>query len=196
MAHRFDPKNACKLENPDRLAELPPARLIELLELTGAETVVDFGAGTGMYSLPFAEALPQGEVIAVDEQPVLLDMLRAKLAGHPAADRVRIVVNDDGGVPLQDGVAERLFMINVLHHISDDPAAMTEVVRLLAPGGLLLSAEFARMERPIGPPNDHVLELQELRDVLSGLGFEELVVLTPGELALYHNVVVAQKPAL
>jgi len=75
VAEKFDPGHASKLENPERLVELPPAKLVELLLLTGAETVIDFGAGTGMYSLPIAESLPHGTLFAVDEQQVLLDRL-------------------------------------------------------------------------------------------------------------------------
>ncbi len=194
MAEKFDPKHAAKLENPDRLVEMPPARLIELLELTGAETVVDFGAGTGMYSLPIAGALPQGELIAVDEQQVLLDRLRQKLAGRPEAERVRVVVNDDGHVALPDAVADRLVMINVVHHVHDDPAALAEALRLLAPSGLLLVAEFARMDRPVGPPSDHVLALDELRTVLSRLGLRELAIHAPGTIALYHTIILSEKP--
>ncbi len=194
MAEKFDPKNACKLENPDRLIEMPPARLVELLELSGAETVVDFGAGTGMYALPIADALPQGELVAVDEQPVLLERLREKVAAHPPAGHVRIVVNEGGRVPLPDGAADRLLMINVLHHIHDDPAALAEVLRLVAPGGLLLTAEFARMERPVGPPNDHVLALEDLREAVTRLGLRERSVYGPGEVGRYHNVIVAEKP--
>jgi ubiquinone/menaquinone biosynthesis C-methylase UbiE len=194
MVEKFDPRNAWKLENPDRLVEMPPARLVELLELTGAETVVDFGAGTGMYALPIADALPQGELVAVDEQQVLLDRLREKLAARPPAGRVRIVVNQGGRVPLPDGAADRLFMINVLHHIHDDPAALADVARLIAPGGLLLTAEFARMERPVGPPNDHVLALDDLRAAVAGLGLRERAVYRPGEVGAYHNVIVAEKP--
>ena len=77
MAEKFDPSHAAKLENPERLVELPPARLVELLRLSGAETVVDFGAGTGMYSLPVAEALPDGTLYAVDAQQVLLRKARS-----------------------------------------------------------------------------------------------------------------------
>jgi ubiquinone/menaquinone biosynthesis C-methylase UbiE len=194
MAEKFDPRHAARLEDPNRLVEMPPARLIELLELTGAETVVDFGAGTGMYSLPIAEALPDGELIAVDEQEALIALLRDKLAAHQPAGRVRLVVNGEGRVPLPDGVADRLITINVVHHIHDDPAAMAEMLRLIAPGGLLVCAEFARMERPVGPPNDHLLTLDDLRATLAGLGLRERAVHAPGEVGLYHNVVVAEKP--
>ena len=96
MAEKFDPKHADKLENPERLVELPPANLVRLLDLTGAETVVDFGAGTGMYSLPIADALPDGLLIALDAQGELLDRLEAKLAAHAPAGRVEVVLSENG----------------------------------------------------------------------------------------------------
>jgi len=194
VAEKFDPKHAHKLENPDRLVELPPAKLAELLRLTGAETVVDFGAGTGMFSIPLASAVPDGRVYAVDEQDELLDRLRAKLEAQPAVVNVFPVVSEDGRAPLDDGAAERMLIVNVLHHVEDDPRALPEIFRLLAPGGLLVVAEFARMDRPVGPPNDHVLPLDTLRDMLTGAGFHELALYPPGAVGLYHNVIVAEKP--
>jgi ubiquinone/menaquinone biosynthesis C-methylase UbiE len=194
VAEKFDPRHADKLENPQRLVELPPARLVELLRITGAETVVDFGAGTGMYSIPLAAALPLGRVLAVDEQPELLDRLRAKLAAHPETVNVEPVLSEGGRVPLDDAVADRLLIVNVLHHVDDDPSALDEVRRLLAPGGLLVAAEFARMDRPVGPPNDHVLPLDTVRALLTGAGLVELAVYAPGSVGMYHNVIVAEQP--
>jgi ubiquinone/menaquinone biosynthesis C-methylase UbiE len=195
VAEKFDPSHASKLENPERLVELPPAKLVRLLRLTGAETVIDFGAGTGMYSLPIAEALPHGTLFAVDEQQVLLDRLRLKLSKHRLAGRVEAVLNVDNHVPLGDGAGDRILMINVLHHIYDEPAALAEVTRLLAPGGLLVSVEFARMDRPVGPPNDHVLDADQLHAAIEGMGLKELATYEPGEIGLYHVAIVAEKPA-
>jgi len=195
VAEKFDPSHASKLENPERLVELPPAKLVQLLQLTGAETVIDFGAGTGVYSLPIAESLPRGTLFAVDEQQVLLDRLRQKLSERRPAGRVEPLLNLDNHVPLADGAGDRIFMINVLHHIYDEPAALAEVTRLLAPGGLLVAVEFARMERPVGPPNDHVLAADELHAVIVGMGLKELAAYEPGEIGLYHVAIVAQKPA-
>jgi ubiquinone/menaquinone biosynthesis C-methylase UbiE len=195
VAEKFDPSHASKLENPDRLVELPPAKLVQLLRLTGAETVVDFGAGTGMYSLPIAESLPDGTLFAVDEQQVLLDRLRQKLDEQRPARRVEPILSAKDHVPLPDGAGDRILMINVLHHIFDEPAALAEVTRLLAPGGLLVLAEFARMDRPVGPPNDHVLPAAELHDVVASMGLKEIAAFEPGEIGLYHVVIVAEKPA-
>jgi ubiquinone/menaquinone biosynthesis C-methylase UbiE len=194
VAEKFDPKHADKLENPERLVELPPAKLVELLRLAGAETVVDFGAGTGMFSIPLAAAVPLGRVLAVDEQPELLDRLRAKLAAHPETHNVEPVLSEGGRAPLDDAVADRILIVNVLHHVDDDPGALDEIRRLLAPGGLLVAAEFAQMDRPVGPPNDHVLPLDDVRALLTGIGLAELALYAPGSVGLYHNVIVAEKP--
>ena len=195
MAEKFNPLHAAKLENPARLVELPPANLVRLLRLTGAETVIDFGAGAGMYSLPIAESLPHGTLYAVDEQQALLDRLRQRLGEQRPAGRVEPLLNVANHVPLADGAADRILMVNVLHHIYDEPAALAEVTRLLAPGGFLVLAEFARMDRPVGPPNDHVLAATELHAVIERMGLKELAVYEPGEIGLYHVTIVAQKPA-
>jgi len=192
VAEKFDPAKADKLESPERLVELPPAKLVELLRISGAETVVDFGAGTGMYSLPLGAAVPLGRVLAVDEQPAMLDRLRAKLEAHPSSDNVVPVLVEEGHVPLDDGAADRVLIVNVLHHVGEQEPL--EIARLLAPGGILVAAEFAQMDRPVGPPNDHVLPLDAVRAMLTGAGLTELAVYAPGSVGLYHNVIVAEKP--
>ena len=51
MADAFDPKHAKRLEDPARLEALPRAAVVSLLRLDGDETVVDYGAGTGIYTI-------------------------------------------------------------------------------------------------------------------------------------------------
>jgi SAM-dependent methyltransferase len=196
VADKFDPAHADKLENPERLVELPPANVLRLLALSGAETVVDYGAGTGLYSVPIASALTTGRLYAVDEHAELLAYVEAKVvAAALPGGRLVPVQTADNDVPLPDGAADRVLLINVLHHIHDEPAAVREIARLLAPGGLLVAVDFARMERPVGPPNDHVLALDEARAVIAGMGLVERSVNGPGEVGRYHVAIVAEKPA-
>ncbi len=79
MGHKFDPRNVARLDDPARLDYEPPARVLGLLELSGDETVVDYGAGVGYTTLPLAAALPRGRVVAVDAHAELLDELRRRL---------------------------------------------------------------------------------------------------------------------
>ncbi len=102
-------------------------------------------------------------------------------------------------MPLADGVADRMLIVNVLHHVDDDPGALAEIGRLLAPGGLLVAAEFAQMDRPVGPPNDHVLSLDEVRSRADARRLSACPATSAGrdvrdarvDVGRYHNVIVA-----
>jgi ubiquinone/menaquinone biosynthesis C-methylase UbiE len=157
--------------------------------------VVDYGAGTGLYTVPIAQALPQGRVLAVEEHAALLEYLDAKVAAAQLpAGRVVNVQTGENRVPLPDGGAHRVFLLNVLHHIWDEPGALGEITRVLAPGGRLVVVDFAQMDRPVGPPNDHVLSLDEARAAVAGMGLRELAVHEPGVVGRYEIAIVAEKP--
>ncbi len=197
MAEKFDPAHAAGLEEPRRLTDLPPEKVVVLLDLRGSETVVDYGAGTGMYTVPIAAALKAGRVFAVDEHAELLAFIDAKLAAAEVpAERVVKVQTAENHVPLDDGGADRVLLLNVLHHLWDEPAALGEIVRLLAPGGRLVVVDYAQMDRPVGPPNDHVLSLDQARTTVAGMGLRELSVHEPGDVGRYQIAIVAEKPAV
>jgi ubiquinone/menaquinone biosynthesis C-methylase UbiE len=189
-ADAFDPQHAGRLEEPARLAALPHGSVVALLHLTGAETIVDYGAGTGIYAIALAQAVPAGRVVAVEALPRLADMLRAKLTPE-LAGRLELVETDANTVPLPDGAADRVVMIDVLHHLYDQPEALAEVTRLLRPGGLFVVVDWGDCERPLGPPLAHVLGLAAVRDVISSMGLEEIEAHEPGTLLPYHLAVVA-----
>ena len=192
MADAFDPQHAPRLEDPARLEALPRATVVSLLRLDGAETVVDYGAGTGTYTVAVAEAVPHGRVIAVEALPRLAEMLRDKITPE-LAERLEIVETDANVVPAADAVADRVLMVDVLHHLYDEPGALTEVVRLLRPGGLFVVVDWGDRERPVGPPLDHVLGLAAVRAIIAEMGLDEIEAHEPGTELPYHLVVVAEK---
>lgn len=196
MAERFDPAHWERLEDPQRLVQVPPAIIAELLDLRGDETMVDFGAGTGTFTIPLAQYVPAGKILAVDESAELLGRLRDKLrtADPQLTARVRPVLTGGDRAPLEAAVADRLLAVNVVHHVHDDPQALIAMIRLLKPGGRLLVIEFGHIDRPVGPPKEHVLPHDRLRELIRGLGVDEIAVHEPGELLEYHIVVVAGKP--
>ena len=89
------------------------------------DTIVDFGAGVGALAQkvrPWARRL-----ICVEPDFIQIDILR--VAGFEVADNI---------AALPDGAVEFIYSLNVLEHIEDDRAALSEVFKALISGGCLL----------------------------------------------------------
>ena len=201
MGHKFDPRNVARLDDPARLDYQPVGDVLGLLELSGDETVVDYGAGVGYLTLPLAAALPRGRVVAVDMSAELLAELGERLHGRAtdgaaaADERVELVHTADNRVPLPDGSADAIVAVNLWHEIYDEPAALDELRRLLAPAGCLAIVDWATVERPIGPCVDHVLSLDQALEVTAGMGLAATAVHPAGSLFPYHYAIVARPRA-
>lgn len=169
--HKFDPANAGRLDSPERGEFLPSGRVLDLLSLRGNETVVDYGAGSGVLTVPLGERLMGGTVHAVDESPRMLDLLRERLDGTGLAN-VRVHRIAENAVPLNDDAANRILAVNLLHEVIGE-GALAEMRRLLAPDGLLLVVDWrGDVEREPGPPLEVSLSTEEGRRMLEEAGFE------------------------
>lgn len=172
---------------------MPDDIVLGLLKLTGAETVVDYGAGTGTFALPVADALPRGRVVAVDLSRELLDRLRDKVASH-LTERIEIVHTTTNDIPLPDGSADAVLAVNVLHEIADEPEALAEIRRVLKPGGRFVVVDWAAIERPVGPSADHVLSLDQARALVGSMGLPIAEAREPGGPLPYHFTITAEAP--
>jgi SAM-dependent methyltransferase len=181
---RFDPAKAALLDDPARFDYMPPDKLIEFLDAPGNSRVIDFGAGTGTFAIELARRRPDLEVIAFDEQPEMLDMLRAKPAARSLSN-LRPVL--PGEMQLESS-ADRIVALNVLHELGDD--ALMELAGMLKRGGAALFVDWrADIERPVGPPRDHVYRPAEARRRVEGVKLRA----TERPPLEYHYVLVATK---
>jgi SAM-dependent methyltransferase len=149
---RFDPARAAILDDTARFAHVPPDTLLAALALPPSSTLVDFGAGTGLYAIALAQRRPDLRVIALDEQPPMLDHLRAAIA---RAGVTNVEAADPSVLATFRGSAGGVLALNVLHELGD--AALAEVRALLSSEATALFVDWnAEVERPVGPPRDHV----------------------------------------
>lgn len=184
---RFDPARAAILDDTARFAYVPPERLLEELALEPSATLVDFGAGTGLYAIALAQRRADLRVVALDEQPAMLEHLRAAIERAGVAN---VEPTDPVGIAAFHGRACGVLALNVLHEVGD--AALAELRSLLRPDARALFVDWsADVERPVGPPRDHVYSRDEAVRRLEAAGF----AVEPREPLPYHFVLLARPEA-
>jgi ubiquinone/menaquinone biosynthesis C-methylase UbiE len=109
--------------------------------------IADVGAGTGTFAIELAGAAPAAEVIAIDGDPEVLALARAK----PGAAAVEWKQALADALPLADASCDRVSMSLLLHHLDADGKrlALAEAHRVLRPGGRLHVADWGQPQDPL-----------------------------------------------
>lgn len=111
---------------------------------------LEVGAGTGANLAHYGADV---ELTATDPSPAMLEETRRKLADlgpELKLDRpVQLLPADVGDLPFEDDSFDSVVATYVLCCVPDLPLALTEIVRVLRPGGQLLLADHVRST--VGP---------------------------------------------
>ena len=169
---RFDPAKAHVLDDPERDTWLPTYRIFQLLDVPPEAEVMDYGAGSGVVAIALARSRPDVFVYAIDEQAEMLAIMQAKL-DERLTENV-LPMRPDEAPPLH-GRIDRLLAVNVLHEMGDVPVA--SLAPYLSADGTALFIDWnAAVERPVGPPSDHVYSAEEAAAKLRTAGFDPVAV--------------------
>jgi ubiquinone/menaquinone biosynthesis C-methylase UbiE len=114
-------------------------------------TVADIGAGTGLFSRLFSNAVgANGKVYAVDITQSFVDNTMANVRKEGFTNIVG-VVNSPKDVPLPAGSVDIAFLSDVYHHFEYPQAMLRAMHTALKPGGTLAIVEFDRIEGVSSP---------------------------------------------
>lgn len=118
------------------------ARLKEALQPRAGQHILEVGPGTGYYALDTAEWItPSGTLDIFDLQPKMLDhtMRRAKYRGITNITPTQGTAEQ---LPYPDATFDAAYLVAVLGEIPDQHAALSELARVLRPGGHLIVGEL------------------------------------------------------
>ncbi|MEA2404722.1 MAG: trans-aconitate 2-methyltransferase [Thermoleophilaceae bacterium] len=103
--------------------------VLERLDLSGDERVLDAGCGSGRVTAELIKRVPRGRVIAVDASPSMIDKARASLG-----DDADYVVADLAELELDEPV-DAILSTAVFHWVPDHDALFARMHAALHPGG-------------------------------------------------------------
>ena len=135
------------LESPERIASLRTGEVIAKLNLKPTDVVADLGAGTGLFSVPLAKAVPSGRVYSVELDEGFLAQIRGKAKSENVTNIVPVLGKfTDPSLPARD--VDVAFFHDVLHHVENRAAYLKSVAGYLKPGGRIVVIEFNPGDSP------------------------------------------------
>lgn len=169
IAHVMGHQAAMWLERDGREREERTDLLIQRLPLDNNSVVADIGAGTGYFSFPVARRVSEGKVFAVDIQPEMLDILRARQAQY-GIDNVETRLGSTTDVRLPEASVDLAFIVDAYHEFSHPVEMGESLVRALKPGGRLVLIEYRGEDRKVPIKPLHKMTQQQARLEMEALG--------------------------
>ena len=163
------------LDREDRKLWQKPHEIVEQMNLTGNERILDLGAGSGYFSFPLAQKLTTGRLFAADVEPEMIRHIHhnAMLNGIQNIE-VKLIDAQKPEIPESIDI---VFMCDVMHHIANPVDWMSGIVNQLPNGAQFHIIEFKQGDIPNGPPENAKIAPEQLLKIanLSGLELDHEV---------------------
>jgi ubiquinone/menaquinone biosynthesis C-methylase UbiE len=148
----------------------PHDEVIARLRAHRARRIADIACGTGILSDRIARELQVDEIYGVDMSDGMLGQARAR------TDRVQWLRAPAEQLPFDDGALDAVVTTSAFHFF-DQPAALREFHRVLAPGGMVAVAALSARQSLLQAPSakrwkpQHNASPAEMRGLFEGAGF-------------------------
>lgn len=180
------------LEPPD----LERRRAFLLSGLRSGDRALDLGCGEGPFTAILAAT--GAEAVGMEVAEAALRRARAK---HPGLDFRLAPI--DGPLPADDSVFDLVWATEVIEHVGDTARWMSEIRRVLAPGGKLMITTpqhsrlmiLARGVEPYSNPlgdHLHLYTRGSLKALLRDFGFSDVRVRAVGGAPLLRRLLLAE----
>ncbi len=164
------------LERASRESEQKPEHVLDVIGVRRGQTVCDFGAGSGYFTVRLARRVgPEGRVFAVDVQPEMLALLRKKLDGEKITN-VTPLLAKPSEPSLPRASVDLVLMVDVYHELERPDLTMAQLRAALTPGGRVVWVEYRAEDPGVQIKPEHKTTLAQLRREALASGYSVEVV--------------------
>lgn len=155
----------------------PPTKILEQVGIQSGMNVLDFGAGSGSYSVPVAQLVgPIGKVYAVDIHQLAIEEIRKKAETKGIKNLYTIHTNCETKLP--DASIDVVLLFYVLHDFKNPDLIIKEIGRILKPGGGSLVVIDHKFDKDkVVSTISHATSILKVRDTVLRYGKRNGVVI-------------------
>lgn len=114
------------------------------------QNILDIACGTGDLSLEIALKMhPGSHVTSVDISQKMLEIMKDKVLAHNVGNKISIVTADAISLPFPDNFFHLVTIGFGIRNFHDRKAALSEIMRVLKPGGKLMILELSEPSNPL-----------------------------------------------
>lgn len=134
-----------KFEGESRETYQKRKEIVEACQIDPGMTIADIGAGTGLFTRLFADAVGKnGIVYAVDISPKFLEHIRDSAAKMNLSN-VKTILGNDYSAELPESSIDVVFICDTYHHFEFPSRMMTSIHKALKPHGRVVLIDFIRV---------------------------------------------------
>jgi ubiquinone/menaquinone biosynthesis C-methylase UbiE len=154
-------------------------RTLDDVELAPGQCLLDLGCGTGLMLARLARRYPEARLLGSDLSEDMLAIARERLAPTKGLFQAAIEV-----LPIADRSVDALVSTSVFHFVQRPSDALSEMYRVLKPGGRLVITDWCRdfmsmrlfdtYLKALGRPHHHTCSSDEFANLLDLQGFARI----------------------
>lgn len=128
------------------------AQAVDLLQLQPGQSVLDVCCGTGSFFDPITKAVgDDGTVVGIDFCQPMLEIARQKFG-----DSIQLILGDACALPIQSNLFDGVTVGWGLRNVSQLDQCLSEICRVLKPGGRFVTIDMARPQGQIGAISEKI----------------------------------------
>lgn len=116
-----------------------PSEVLRRVGIREGQTVLDYGCGSGTFSIPSARIVgKEGRVYALEVRPKMLEHVKEKAGSEGLTNVVTVLLDrSKPNTGLQDDIVDAILIYDVMHEIDDRVGLLQELYRVARRGSFI-----------------------------------------------------------